>query len=47
MTEDVTGAIADSINFTIEELRTLVSINSATDQVTKATQDAQAISNRL
>jgi twitching motility protein PilJ len=24
VTEDVTGAIADSINFTIEELRTLV-----------------------
>jgi twitching motility protein PilJ len=48
VTEDVTGAIADSINFTIEELRTLVKgINSATDQVAKATQDAQAISNRL
>ena len=48
VTEDVTGAIADSINFTIEELRTLVKgINSATDQVTKATQEAQAISNRL
>ena len=40
VTEDVTGAIADSINFTIEELRTLVrGINSATDQVTKATQE--------
>ena len=48
VTEDVTGAIADSINFTIEELRTLVKgINSATDQVAKATNDAQAISNRL
>jgi twitching motility protein PilJ len=48
VTEDVTGAIADSINFTIEELRTLVrGINSATDQVAKATQDAQSISNRL
>ncbi|MBI3149465.1 MAG: type IV pili methyl-accepting chemotaxis transducer N-terminal domain-containing protein [Betaproteobacteria bacterium] len=48
VTEDVTGAIADSINFTIEELRSLVTgINSATDQVTKATQEAQAISNRL
>jgi twitching motility protein PilJ len=48
VTEDVTGAIADSINFTIEELRTLVKgINSSTDQVTQATQDAQAISNRL
>jgi twitching motility protein PilJ len=48
VTEDVTGAIADSINFTIEELRSLVNgINSATDEVTRATQDAQAISNRL
>ena len=48
VTEDVTGAIADSINFTIEELRTLVKgINSATDEVTRATQEAQAISNRL
>jgi len=48
VTEDVTGAIADSINFTIEELRSLVKgINSATDQVTKATQETQAISNRL
>jgi len=48
VTEDVTGAIADSINFTIEELRTLVKgINSATDQVNKATMETQAISNRL
>ncbi len=48
VTEDVTGAIADSINFTIEELRTLVrGIHSATDQVTKATQETQSISNRL
>ncbi len=48
VTEDVTGAIADSINFTIEELRTLVrGINSATDEVTRATQEAQAISTRL
>ena len=48
VTEDVTGAIADSINFTIEELRTLVrGINSATDEVARATQEAQSISNRL
>ncbi len=48
VTEDVTGAIADSINFTIDELRALVrGINSATDQVTKATQETQAISGRL
>ena len=48
VTEDVTGAIADSINFTIEELRTLVrGGNAATDQVTRATQETQSISNRL
>ena len=48
VTEDVTGAIADSINFTIEELRTLVKgINSATDQVARATQETQSISTRL
>ncbi len=48
VTEDITGAIADSINFTIDELRTLVKgINDATDEVTRATVDAQAISNRL
>ena len=48
VTEDITGAIADSINYTIDELRVLVAeINKATEQVTKATQDAQAISAQL
>ena len=48
VTEDVTGAIADSINFTVEELRSVVvGINSSTEQVTKATRDTQEISNRL
>jgi twitching motility protein PilJ len=48
VTEDVTGAIADSINFTVEELRSVVvGINSSTEQVTKATRDTQAISNQL
>jgi twitching motility protein PilJ len=48
VTEDITGAIADSINYTIDELRTLVTgINRATEQVTQATQQAQSISNQL
>ena len=48
VTEDVTGAIADSINFTVDELRNVVvGINSSTEQVTKATADTQSISNRL
>lgn len=48
VTEDITGAIADSINYTIDELRILVGqINTATDQVTHATQQAQAISVQL
>lgn len=48
VTEDITGAIADSINYTIDELRLLVSeINKATEQVTQATQQAQAISAQL
>ena len=48
VTEDVTGAIADSINFTVDELRTVVvGINSSTDQVSKATAATQSISSRL
>jgi twitching motility protein PilJ len=48
VTEDVTGAIADSINFTVDELRGVVAgINSTTDQVNSATQEAQRISSRL
>ena len=48
VTEDVTGAIADSINFTVDELRKVVSdINTTTGEVTGATQAAQAISQRL
>ena len=45
VTEDITGAIADSVNYTIDELRVLVGrINSASAQVTSATESAQAIS---
>jgi twitching motility protein PilJ len=48
VTEDVTGAIADSINFTVDELRKVVTdINSTTTDVTSATQTAQSISQRL
>ena len=48
VTEDITGAIADSINYTIDELRSLVTgINKTTEQVTLASLDAQAISSRL
>ncbi len=48
VTEDLTGAIADSINFTIEELRSLITeINRATGQVNQATEQAQSISNEL
>jgi twitching motility protein PilJ len=48
VTEHVTGAIADSINYTIDELRRLVSgITDASTQVTSATQEAQSVSTRL
>lgn len=48
VTEDITGAIADSINYTIDELRTLVSgINKATEEVTTASRQAQTISAQL
>ncbi len=48
VTEDLTGAIADSINYTIEELRSLIfEINRATEQVTRVTGQAQQISDEL
>ena len=48
VTEDITGAIADSINYTIDELRILVAeINKATEQVTSASQQAQVITAQL
>ena len=48
VTEDITGAIADSINYTIDELRSLVTgINKATEQVTHASAQAQAITSQL
>ncbi len=48
VSEDITGAIADSINYTIEELKVLVQrINDAAGQVTVATEVAQQTSNEL
>ena len=48
VTEDLTGAIADSINYTIEELRSLITeINRATEQVTRVTGQAQQVSGSL
>ena len=48
VSEDITGAIADSINYTIEELRVLVGrINNAAGRVTIATGIAQQTSAEL
>ncbi|MDR2926092.1 MAG: methyl-accepting chemotaxis protein [Azoarcus sp.] len=48
VSEDITGAIADSVNYTIEELSMLVSrINDAAGRVTNATQTAQHTSAEL
>jgi len=48
VTEDITGAIADSMNYTIDELRTLVTgVNSAAISVTQKTAQAQSISAEL
>ena len=48
VSEDITGAIADSINYTIEELRLLVGrINDAANRVTTATEIASQTSIEL
>ncbi len=48
VSEDITGAIADSINYTVEELRVLVErINDAASRVTSATEIAQRTSAEL
>jgi twitching motility protein PilJ len=48
VTEDITGAIADSVNFAIEELATLVRrLNDAAERVTHTTDQAQTISHEL
>jgi len=48
VTEDITGAIADSINYTVEELRTLVGrINQTAELVSNAAAQARDIATRL
>jgi len=48
VSEDVTGAIADSVNYTIEELSVLVRrINEAAGQLAIASEAAQGTSNQL
>ncbi len=48
VTEDITGAIADSVGYTLEELRGIVTrINSTAEQVNHASSRAQQISQRL
>ncbi len=48
VTEDITGAIADSVNYTVEELSVLVGrINRAAGQVEGATDTARQISGEL
>src|SRR6185503_12152439 len=48
VTEEITGAIADSVNFTIEELKNVVGrINHAAAQVSVATEAAQKTTTQL
>lgn len=48
VSEDITGAIADSVNYTVEELRGLVGrVTKTAEQVTSASNQAQNISTQL
>lgn len=48
VTEDITGAIADSINYAVEALRELVTtINETSEQVASAAQETRAVADRL
>lgn len=48
VSEDITGAIADSVNYTVEELRGLVGrVTNTAVQVTLASSQAQSVSNDL
>jgi len=48
VSEDITGAIADSVNYTVEELRGLVlRVIRTAEQVTRAAGGAQAVSTEL
>ena len=48
VTEDITGAIADSVNYTVEELRTLVAqVQGTVGRVTETTQQVEQTSTEL
>jgi twitching motility protein PilJ len=48
VSEDITGAIADSVNFTTDELRKLVvAVSRSAQQVSKATSEAGSITKKL
>ncbi len=48
VTEDITGAIADSVNFSIDALRSLVeAINNTVVRVSQSSEHTQSIANRL
>jgi len=48
VTEDITGAIADSVNYTVEELRTLVSqVQGTVSRVASTTEQVEANSTEL
>ncbi len=48
VTEDITGAIADSVNYTVEELRTLVEqVQTTVGRVTETTQQVEQTSTEL
>ena len=48
VSEDITGAIADSVNLTVDELRNLVSgVNKTADEVTQGAAGASVVSQRL
>ena len=48
VTEDITGAIADSVNYTVEELRSLVSqVTGTVERVTETTQQVEQTSTEL
>ena len=48
VTEDITGAIADSVNYTVEELRTLVSqVQGTVTRMTETTTQVEATSTEL
>ena len=48
VTENITGAIADSVNYTVEELRSLVgNVQSTATRVAQTTSKVESTSNEL